>query len=303
MNEKKPASLSSELLARKGEAQPFSVNPAERLTPYLNAEGGGTHFGGPRFDTAETDERAFPPEPEIILTPEELEEGEGRGKLIALIIAGVVVAGGVLFALSFQGGDRGVAPVAPELVAQAPSENDTLSELRSSAPVNDAPPAATAEPVTAAETPSPAPAETAAAVPPAATPAQQAPVASTPAATTPPVEVKPVDVKPVEKPAPAVAEKPAPKPEAAKPVAASGGAYVVQLLALRDEASAQKAWAGLQKKHPSLKGHASDIERADLGDKGVFYRLRAAGFASKAEAQSFCAKLKAAGQDCMVKAR
>ncbi|HAC60442.1 MAG TPA: SPOR domain-containing protein, partial [Rhodobiaceae bacterium] len=103
----------------------------------------------------------------------------------------------------------------------------------------------------------------------------------------------------------------APEPEktaAAEPAkaaaAASGGAYVVQIMALREEAGAKAAWAALQEKHPSiLGGHALDIEKADLGDKGVFYRVRAAGFETKAAAQSACSSLKSAGQDCLVKAR
>jgi len=289
MNDKKPATLTSDLLARKGEAQPFSVNPAERMTPYLSAEGGGAHFGGPRFDASSTpEERAFPPEPEIILTPEELEEGEGRGKLIALIVGGILVAGGVLFALSFQSTDRGVAPVVSDLGTPAPLAADSASELRSTSVGND-----TAPVLTPPQTSAPAVSETPAA---AAAPTPPQTEAAVPAAAPPaPVAPKPTETQPT-----AMAAKPAP---AAKPAIASGGSYVVQLLALRDEAAARTAWTALQKKHPSLAGHASDIERADLGDRGVFYRLRAAGFTNKAEAQTFCTKLKAAGQDCIVTPR
>ena len=283
MNDKKPASLSSDLLARKGEAQPFSVDPSERMTPYLSAESGGSHFGGgPQFDPSSTaEERAFPPEPEIIFTPEELEEGQGRGKIIALVLGVVLAVGGIVFAISFNSGDRGTAPVTPDLVAQAPAS----TELRSSQP-SEAAPVVSAPPVVETAPPvevTPAPPVTAA-----------KPV-ETRTVETRTVETKAVETKPV-------AQTPV-KTVEEKPVTASGGAYVVQLLALRDEAAAEKAWAGLQKKHPSLQAHASDVERADLGDKGIFYRLRAAGFGSKAEAQSFCASLKAAGQDCMVKPR
>jgi len=294
MNDKKPATLTSDLLARKGEAQPFSVHPDERTTPYLSAESGGAHFGGPQFDADSTpEERAFPPEPEIILTPEELEEGEGRGKLIALIVGGVLAAGGVLFALSFQGSDRGVAPVASDLAAQAPAANDSASELRSSSAANDAAPV-----LTPPQTSAPAAGETAS--------PQSAAASHTEAAAPAEVTPAPAEAKPAETPPATVAAKPAPaapKPADIKPAPAIGGTYVVQLLALRDEAAAQTAWTALQKKHAALRGYTSDVERADLGDKGVFYRLRAAGFAGKAEAQSFCAKLKSAGQDCIAKPR
>ena len=79
---------------------------------------------------------------------------------------------------------------------------------------------------------------------------------------------------------------------------------ICQIMALRAEETARSAWEALQAKHGTiLGGHALDIERADLGAKGIFYRVRAAGFDTKAAAQSACANLKAAGQDCIVKAR
>jgi hypothetical protein len=293
MNDKKPASLSSDLLARKGEAQPFSIDPSERMTPYLSAEHGGSHFGGPQFDSSShsSEERAFPPEPEIIFTPEELEEGSGRGRLIAMALLGALILGGVVFAVAFQG-DRGVAPVATNLPTQTPETSAPVSsELRSSVPPTTQADTTTQTSDAGIVLPSPK--------------TDAPPIAETPAAK----DAAPVmDAAPAE-PVTITKAEPAPPPAAvakkveAKPVVSGQGAYVVQLLALRDEAATQTAWAGLQKKYPSLNAHAMDIERADLGDKGIYYRLRAAGFTSRSEAQSFCAKLKAAGQDCMAKAR
>jgi hypothetical protein len=46
-----------------------------------------------------------------------------------------------------------------------------------------------------------------------------------------------------------------------------------------------------------------DIQRADLGAKGVFYRLRVGTFPDRDAAKEFCADVKAAGKDCMVVAR
>jgi hypothetical protein len=43
--------------------------------------------------------------------------------------------------------------------------------------------------------------------------------------------------------------------------------------------------------------------RADLGAKGVFFRLRIGPFASSADAKSFCDGLKTRGQDCLVKSK
>ena len=71
-----------------------------------------------RADSTEPDER-LSARPEIILTPEEWKKAKDAVSYCASV-AGVVVAGGVLFAL-LQGGDRGVAGDA-RLVAQAPAK-------------------------------------------------------------------------------------------------------------------------------------------------------------------------------------
>jgi len=114
--------------------------------------------------------------------------------------------------------------------------------------------------------------------------------------------VKPVEVKevPVAEKAVApkpVAEKPAPKPVAKaapeKPKA-SKGKGLVQLGAYKSDAEAKGDFAKMQKKHAALAGKSPTINRADLGDKGIFFRLRVATDDPKA----LCAKL--SGQACMV---
>lgn len=253
---------------------------------------------------SDEEERPRPPEPEIIYTPEE-EDGGGRTRLIAGAFVGIALLGGVLVALSLNDGGSGVAPVSPDITAapeqaapvataQAPATNDSESagaeavvpdaaaDLRAStAPEEAATPAAPGE---TAETEMPSPA------------------AEAPASPAPALESRTVESAPVKAPAD-TAEAPA-KPADVAAAPASGGAWVVQIMALRDEAGAKTAWAALQKKHPSLLGnHALDVEKADLGEKGVYYRVRAAGFETKSAAQSACASLKSAGQDCLVKSR
>ena len=84
---------------------------------------------------------------------------------------------------------------------------------------------------------------------------------------------------------------------------AGSGGYVVQLAAFRDADAARTAFRKLQGKHASLLGGLSaDIQRADLGDKGIYYRLRA-GYMGKTDAAELCAKLKAQGQGCLVRPR
>lgn len=90
---------------------------------------------------------------------------------------------------------------------------------------------------------------------------------------------------------------PAPAPAA---TASVSGAWVAQLAALKSEADAQAAWKRLQNANKDiLGGLSSDIVRADLGAKGVFWRLRA-GPVDEAQARSICAALAKRNQGCIV---
>lgn len=96
---------------------------------------------------------------------------------------------------------------------------------------------------------------------------------------------------------------PTPAPAATTAPAASG-AWVVQIGAFRDTTRANTEWAGLQRKHPGVLGNrTADIQRADLGDRGIWYRLRSGGYATKDAANAACGQLKAAGTDCLVRKR
>lgn len=76
---------------------------------------------------------------------------------------------------------------------------------------------------------------------------------------------------------------------------------MIQLAALRDQAGAEAAWKQIQAANSDLLGNLSlDVQRADLGDKGIFYRVRAKGLASADEAKALCEKLKERGQGCLV---
>ena len=68
--------------------------------------------------------------------------------------------------------------------------------------------------------------------------------------------------------------------------------------------AALNAWTRLQNTAPDLfEGANLDIQRADLGARGVFYRLRVGSFADRDAAKGFCTEVKAAGKDCMVVAK
>jgi hypothetical protein len=88
---------------------------------------------------------------------------------------------------------------------------------------------------------------------------------------------------------------------AAQPTPSAGGSYVVQVSSQRSEADAQASFRALQGKFPSVLGsRAPLIKRADLGDKGVYYRAMVGPFASSEEAAQVCGNLKTAGGQCVV---
>jgi hypothetical protein len=84
------------------------------------------------------------------------------------------------------------------------------------------------------------------------------------------------------------------------PVASSGG-YAVQLSSQGSEAEAQSSFRALQAKYPNLLGGREPIvRRADLGEKGIYYRAMVGPFASREQATDLCSNLKAAGGSCIV---
>jgi hypothetical protein len=79
------------------------------------------------------------------------------------------------------------------------------------------------------------------------------------------------------------------------------GGYLVQVSSQRNEADAQASYRALQSKFPTVLGSRSPlIKRADLGDKGVYYRAMVGPFGSPDEASQFCGSLKTAGGQCVV---
>jgi cell division septation protein DedD len=92
--------------------------------------------------------------------------------------------------------------------------------------------------------------------------------------------------------------------EAAKVTAvqpAAGGTYRVQIGALRSEEDAQKTIAQAKRNGGELLSHLSfDVKRADLGEKGVYYRVQVGPLADSSAASSLCDKLKDRKVGCMV---
>jgi len=83
--------------------------------------------------------------------------------------------------------------------------------------------------------------------------------------------------------------------------AVSSGGYLVQVSSQKNEADAQASYRALQGKYPSVLGsHSPVIKRADLGEKGVYYRAMVGPFSSSEEASQLCGSLKSAGGQCVI---
>jgi cell division septation protein DedD len=165
-------------------------------------------------------------------------------------------------------------PESPMARPRPPSAPAPLEPEIPTAPALEPPPNAVEVPQAAprAAAPAPAPARPAAPAPAAPAPQQQA---SAPRA------------------APA-APPPAP--------AASGTArYRIQLAALRTSEDATREWDKLRRAHMDLLGPlALNVVRADLGDRGTFYRIQAGPLADEQAAKELCRRLAEKKVGCLV---
>lgn len=193
-----------------------------------------------------------------------------------------------------------VEPVRKSPPAPAPKPPAPVAQVTPPAVKTEPPPAAAPPP----RTPSPddpiatavthTPRETAPVVP---------AVAPTPVAQTPPLS--PPRASPQPAPPPAAPEpKPEPKPRPAppkppaKPPTASGGPVTVQVGALDSEADARRALKALS----GLMAGAMtpQVQTTKVGER-TFYRAVVGGFATRAEANAFCAAVARKGGDCLVR--
>ena len=102
----------------------------------------------------------------------------------------------------------------------------------------------------------------------------------------PPVAAAP---QPAAAPHVAAAPKPAPAAVATK----------VQLASVRTPEAAREEWARLKRDNPDLLGKlTANAVRADLGEKGIYYRVEAGPLSDKAAADRLCRALKERGLGC-----
>ena len=97
----------------------------------------------------------------------------------------------------------------------------------------------------------------------------------------------------------------APEPVAAKPTtpaatnSAPANVVLVQLGAFGDSAKAEAAWTGLNKRFGFLAGMNRKIAQTNVEGGRTVFRLQAVT-ANSTEAQQLCAKLKVAGENCLI---
>jgi cell division septation protein DedD len=91
---------------------------------------------------------------------------------------------------------------------------------------------------------------------------------------------------------PAAAEEP--------PPARKISGWSVQLASATTEDAAWSTWKKMQARNKALAAQQPVVVRADLGAKGVFYRVRLVGYDTQDDAGKACSKLKSKGVKCYI---
>ncbi len=85
------------------------------------------------------------------------------------------------------------------------------------------------------------------------------------------------------------------------PVPPEAGAFRIQLTAMRSATAAEAEWRRLKRRHRDLlEALRHRVQRADLGAKGVFYRLQAGPLADAGRAKGRCETLARRNVRCLV---
>jgi hypothetical protein len=74
----------------------------------------------------------------------------------------------------------------------------------------------------------------------------------------------------------------------------------VHLASYREPVHAVRGWAELEARHGALAGLEARVSQVDLGDRGVFLRLKAGPFDTPAAARQVCDGIKTSGAWCVV---
>ncbi|MGE0612435.1 MAG: SPOR domain-containing protein, partial [Hyphomicrobiales bacterium] len=293
-----------------GDSQPPLIQADARPAKVAPAEPGGKEFPHKnkliyeRLNGAgepADNERLVPRQEQVAETPPALRPGEGQRQ--AALMPGASSAPAPQQPAAAVPAEAPEAPRKVRTLLVRPDGTLVQPTAEQPAPAQPAPaPVASAEPAPAA---APLPLPPATPAPAAAEPVRPtmlgapAATAEPAAAPAPAAQVPPPLSKPSPPPVAVASAPPAPTPQAS----AGSGTYVVQVAARKSQADALAAFADLQQKYPDLlSGYRPMIQRADLGDRGVWYRLRVGPMNEKTAAADLCTKLKGAGiGSCLVR--
>jgi cell division septation protein DedD len=134
------------------------------------------------------------------------------------------------------------------------------------------------------------------------------PEAPSPRPTAPPVQTAAAPQLSAAQPAPmltpqqvAALAKPAAKPAEPAAKAAATDGMRIQLASLRTPDSARDEWARLKRENADLLGKLTAVAvRADLGERGIYYRVEAGPVGDKAAAVRLCKALKERDLECQL---
>jgi SPOR domain len=91
------------------------------------------------------------------------------------------------------------------------------------------------------------------------------------------------------------------KPAEAVSQPAKAGGVRLQLGSVRSEGDARDEWARIKRANPDLLGQLTAVAvRADLGDKGVYYRILAGPVGDSPTAEKLCGELRQRRLPCMI---
>jgi tetratricopeptide (TPR) repeat protein len=76
--------------------------------------------------------------------------------------------------------------------------------------------------------------------------------------------------------------------------------WTVQIASATSEDAAMATWKKMQSRFKVLKSQDPNIVKADLGSKGIFYRVRLGSYDAQGDAKKACSKLKAGGVSCYI---
>ena len=120
----------------------------------------------------------------------------------------------------------------------------------------------------------------------------------------PPPQVAAAPAVPTPMPAPVPTPQEVAKATTAAPASGKAiptGAYRVQIAALRSQEDANAAIARVKRTNGDLiNGYSFDVRRADLGDKGIYYRVQLGPLADASAAGALCDRLKDRKLGCVI---